>query len=141
MLPSPNCSIVKNLPASTGDPDSIPGSGGSPGEGNDNPLQYSCLKNLHGQRNLVSYSPWGHKVSDTTDSLNNIPQLHTVIFVQPGLTMWEVKLHSIKGSFYINYLDYSCMTDLSLLCHLCVFIQTFVYINISSQILIFHFGL
>ena len=26
-----------------GDPDSIPGSGRSPGEGNGNPLQYSCL--------------------------------------------------------------------------------------------------
>ena len=28
-----------------GDPGLIPGSGGSPGEGNDNPLQYSCLEN------------------------------------------------------------------------------------------------
>ena len=27
-----------------GDPGSIPGSGRSPGEGNDNPLQYSCLE-------------------------------------------------------------------------------------------------
>ena len=29
----------------TGDMDSILGSGRSPGEGNDNPLQYSCLEN------------------------------------------------------------------------------------------------
>ena len=28
-----------------GDPGSIPGSGGSPGEGNGYPLQYSCLEN------------------------------------------------------------------------------------------------
>ena len=28
-----------------GNPGSIPGSGRSPGEGNDNPLQYSCLEN------------------------------------------------------------------------------------------------
>ena len=28
-----------------GDPSSIPGSGGSPGEENGNPLQYSCLEN------------------------------------------------------------------------------------------------
>ena len=28
-----------------GDPGSIPGSGGSPGEGNGNPLQYSCMEN------------------------------------------------------------------------------------------------
>ena len=30
-------------------------------EGNGNPLQYSCLRNPHGQRSLVGYSPWGHK--------------------------------------------------------------------------------
>ena len=34
---------VKNLPATGGDPGLIPGLGGSPGEGNSNPLQYSCL--------------------------------------------------------------------------------------------------
>ena len=40
--------VVKDPPASSGDVgdmDSIPGSEGSPGEENDNPLQYSCLKN------------------------------------------------------------------------------------------------
>ena len=41
--------MVKNLLASAGDvrdTGSIPGSGRSPGEGNGNPLQYSCLDNL-----------------------------------------------------------------------------------------------
>ena len=37
--------MVKRLPTIQGDPDSIPGSGRSPGEGNGNPLQYSCLEN------------------------------------------------------------------------------------------------
>ena len=37
--------VVKNLPATTGDGHSFPGSGRSPGEGNGNPLQYSCLVN------------------------------------------------------------------------------------------------
>ena len=37
--------MVKNPPADTGNWGSIPGSGRSPGEGNDNPLQYSCLGN------------------------------------------------------------------------------------------------
>ena len=40
---------MKNLPASTGDTrdgGSFPGSGRFPGEGNGNPLQYSCLGNL-----------------------------------------------------------------------------------------------
>ena len=35
---------VKNL-HNAGDSGSIPGSGRSPGEGNGNPLQYSCLEN------------------------------------------------------------------------------------------------
>ena len=57
-----------------GDPGSIPGSGRSPGEGNGNPLQYSCLVNpmdreacqatVHGV-----YSPRGRKESDTTEQL------------------------------------------------------------------------
>ena len=31
------------------------------GEGNGNPLQYSCLGNPRGQRSLVGYIPWGCK--------------------------------------------------------------------------------
>ena len=38
-------SAVKNLPANAGDLVSIPGLGRSPGEGNGNSLQYSCLEN------------------------------------------------------------------------------------------------
>ena len=44
----PGGSVVKKLPVSAGnarDKDSIPGLGGSPGVGNDNLLQYSCLEN------------------------------------------------------------------------------------------------
>ena len=41
----PSGSVVKNLPANAGDVSSIPGWGRSPGEGNDNPLQYSCHGN------------------------------------------------------------------------------------------------
>ena len=40
---------------------SIPGWGRSPGDGNGNPLKYSCMENPHGQRSLVGYSSWGHK--------------------------------------------------------------------------------
>ena len=39
---------LKHLPAMQGDLGSIPGSGRSPGEGNGNPLQYSCLENPMG---------------------------------------------------------------------------------------------
>ena len=36
---------VKNLPVNAGDSSLIPGSERSPGDGNGNPLQYSCLGN------------------------------------------------------------------------------------------------
>ena len=38
--------MVERLPTNVGNPGSIPESGRSPGEGNGNPLQYSCLENL-----------------------------------------------------------------------------------------------
>ena len=38
-------SVVKNLLANAGDMGSMPGLGRTPGEGNGNPLQYSCLGN------------------------------------------------------------------------------------------------
>ena len=40
----PGGSVAKNPSASEGDAGSIPGLGRSPGEGNGNPLQYSCLE-------------------------------------------------------------------------------------------------
>ena len=48
----PGGAVVKNPPASAGDTrdvGSIPGSGRSPGEGNGNPLQDSCLENPMGR--------------------------------------------------------------------------------------------
>ena len=41
----PGGMVVKNLPANAEDAGSIPGSGKSTGEGDGNPLQYSCLGN------------------------------------------------------------------------------------------------
>ena len=45
----------------------IPGPGRSPGGGHSNPLQYSCLENLYGQRSLAGYSPCSRKELDTTE--------------------------------------------------------------------------
>ena len=44
----PRGSVVKNQPDIAGDVGWIPGSGRSPGVGNGNPLQYSCLGNPRG---------------------------------------------------------------------------------------------
>ena len=59
----PGGSVVKNPPANARNEGSIPGVGRSPGERNDNPLQYSCLGN---PMDRGVYSPWGRKESDTT---------------------------------------------------------------------------
>ena len=51
--------VVKSPPASAADArdlDSVPGLGRFPGDGNGNPLQYSCLEKSHGQRSLVGYT-------------------------------------------------------------------------------------
>ena len=65
--------MVKILPANVGDirdRGSISGPGRSPGGGNGNKLQCSCLENPQGQRSLEGYSPWSHKVSDMTERLS-----------------------------------------------------------------------
>ena len=48
----PGGSVVKNPPAKAGDMGLIPGWGRSPGEGNGNPFQYSCLENPMDRRVL-----------------------------------------------------------------------------------------
>ena len=63
-------SVGKESACTVGDLGLISGLGKSPGDGNDNPLQYPCLKNPHGQRSLVGYSPWGQKESDRTERLS-----------------------------------------------------------------------
>ena len=60
--------MIKNAPASAGDVGSMPGWGRSPGEGNGNSLQYSCLGNL------VNRGAWWatvHGVSKNWTQLNN----------------------------------------------------------------------
>ena len=59
----PGGSDGKDSACNAGDLGLIPGLGRSLGEGNGNPLQYSCLD---GHRSLGGYSPWGHKELDTT---------------------------------------------------------------------------
>ena len=74
-LSIPGGSDSKEPAFSVGDPGSIPGLGRSPGGGHGNPLQYSCLENPHGQRNLVAYSPWGRKEPDMTEQLRTLMNL------------------------------------------------------------------
>ena len=64
----PGGSNRKESACNEGDLGSIPGSGRSPGEGNGNPLQYSCLENRvdKGARQAIVH---GHEELDTTQQL------------------------------------------------------------------------
>ena len=57
----PGGSDGKESTYNVGDLGSIPGLGKSRGGGHDNPLQYFCLENPHGERSLAGYSPRGRK--------------------------------------------------------------------------------
>ena len=61
-------SVVKNPPANAGDVGSIPQLGRSPGKGNGNPLQYSCLGNAMG-KGAWQAIPWGRKKLDMTEKV------------------------------------------------------------------------
>ena len=66
LLIFPGSSVGKEFTCNAGDPDSIPMSGRSPGEGNGDPFQYSCLGNPMGRgacwRTVLEVA----KESDTT---------------------------------------------------------------------------
>ena len=59
-------SVVKNLPANSGDMGSIPGLGRFPGEKNGNPLQYSYFSNPMDRRACQAVVPRVAKELDTT---------------------------------------------------------------------------
>ena len=66
-LDFPGGSAGKESPYNAGDVGLIPGLGRSSGGGQGNPLQYSCLENPHGQRNLAGYSLQSRTESDKTE--------------------------------------------------------------------------
>ena len=72
----PGGSVVKNPPANAGDVRSIPGLGRCPGEGNGNPLQYSCLGNP------MEEGPWWatvHGVAKSQTRLSDLTHFKLII--------------------------------------------------------------
>ena len=63
---------VKNPPDNAKDTGLIPGSGRSPGEGNGNPLQYSCLGNPTGRGAWWATVHGVAKERDTTERLSDM---------------------------------------------------------------------
>ena len=73
----PRCLDGEESACNAAEPGSIPGLGRSTGEGNGNPLQYSCLGNPYGQKCLVDYSPCGREDTKLSDT-------HTILVAQVG---------------------------------------------------------
>ena len=108
----PGGSVIKNQPANANNAGLIPGLGRSPGGGNGNPLQYSCLGNL------TDRGAWWatvHEVSKESDMTQQLqccrpppfsrpppaPSFPVIIFLNDHLTS------TISIMFYLNG---SCQT-------------------------------
>ena len=68
--------MVKNPPADVGDTGSIPGLRRFPGEGNGNPLQYSCLRN---PRDRGAWRATVHRVTKESDTTKETRQQQTAL--------------------------------------------------------------
>ena len=65
----PGGSVVKNLFSNAGYASLIPGSGRSPGEGNGNTLQYSCLEN---PMDSAAWQATVHRVTKESDTTERV---------------------------------------------------------------------
>ena len=100
--------MVKTLPDNIGDTrdaGSIPGSGRSPGEGNGNLLQYSCLENpMDRGAWQTTYNPRGHKEWDTTERTQTNIQSEKLCFGKSFEAMWRMDWRRGKNSFVLSIL-------------------------------------
>ena len=98
----------KESACNAGDPCSVPGLGRSPGEGNGNPFQYSCLGELHGQKSLVGYSSWDRKELDTTEWLRY--QAY-IVFTCIRYYTWFATWVNSSNPYSVKLLFYPHITD------------------------------
>ena len=89
----------KESACNEGDPGSTPESGRSPGEGNGNTLQYSCLENSMDR-------PWGRKELDMTEQLP--PSLTHMLMNQIASIHWIIeKAREFQKNVYLCFIDYT----------------------------------
>ena len=86
----PGGSVVKNLPARAGDMGLIHGLGRSPGEGNGNPLQYSCLENFMDRGALWAAVHGVAKESDKTEQLGSNNKQLTVPILEETIIVLRI---------------------------------------------------
>ena len=90
MLGFPGGSEGKASACNAGDLGSIPGSGRSPGEGNGNPLQYSCLENS------MDRGAWWATVHGVAKSRTGLSGFTSQVIL-PSQTKVDQRFHTISG--------------------------------------------
>ena len=75
--------------------------GRSPGEGNGDPLQYSCLENPVGNGVWQAAVHGGHKELETTEEINNKKQLY-VVYRKPTFNMRTIQSMAFSGPEHWN---------------------------------------
>ena len=101
--------VVKNLPPNAGDVGLIPGSGRFRGEGNGNPLQYSCWE-IPWTEEPVGYSSWGCRNQTEASEhstwfayLPGIPHVclalsdkFNITYIHLELQSWQIPCHTCE---------------------------------------------
>ena len=88
----PGGSKSKESACNAGDLGSIPGLGRSPGEGNDNPLQYSCLENP------MEGGAWSASVHGVTKSGTRLSDFTFIDYINQSIIARESKLYNFMFS-------------------------------------------
>ena len=109
----PNGSVVKNPLASAGDAGSIPGSRRSPGEKNDNPIQYSCLGNPTDRGAWWAIVHRVTKGSDMTKRLSTQRETPSLLTLSASLLSVSTHLPVLDSSHEWNHTIYGsrCFLD------------------------------
>ena len=97
----PGGSVVKNLPANTGDSSLVSGLERSSGEGNGNPLQYSCLGN---PRDGGAWWATVHRVTKESDSTKQ-PQLGFTVFAFSFRLSLQTELMANRTLIHVTLFD------------------------------------
>ena len=96
----------------TGEADSVPGLGRSPGEGSGNPLQHSCLKSPMNGGAWMGYSPKGYKELDMTKKLSI--RIFSPTFMtcqQMCFQVWQPEASFLSSSAFTSLHGYTSACD------------------------------
>ena len=92
-------SEVKASASNAGELGLIPELGRSPGKGNGNPFEYSCLEKPMDRGAWLGYSPWGHKELNTTE------QLHFHFHQETDFSLGQGHVNRRRGWQRMRWLD------------------------------------